>query len=262
MMHEVDMNYITQNFFNRALGLVVLMISVSAPASDLKVIQYTDVSATSKLVVVNGGTDQGIALGDKLKTSRSALRSETVVDTGVLKVLSVSPNRAIAEIVEDQMPLAMSLFPKFPGVMAGDLVVRYEQEAIQNIAIMPDMTLRYDQIFDDPKARPMTYEVSNDGLDMLKEAAKTFGDRHIPMILVEGHTDKEGPSDENQIESYQRALTIKQILVNDYGFDPERVIAIGLGETENAVDSTRPEQKRYNRRIVIKAKSVDEDLIK
>ena len=70
--------------------------------------------------------------------------------------------------------------------------------------------------------------------------------------MIEGHTDQKGDSEQNQIETYQRALTIRQYLIDELGFDENRVTAIGLGESEPISDVILPGNADRSRRIVLK----------
>ena len=71
----------------------------------------------------------------------------------------------------------------------------------------------------------MSFELSHDGIARLREAARTYASARIGLLMVEGYTDAAGPTGANQVESYQRALTVRQFLIDDMGFDPDRVLA-------------------------------------
>ena len=62
----------------------------------------------------------------------------------------------------------------------------------------------------------------------------------------------QGTAEQNQIESYQRALTVRQFIIDDLGFDESRVTAIGLGETEAISEVILPGNADRSRRIVLK----------
>ncbi len=70
-------------------------------------------------------------------------------------------------------------------------------------------------------------------------------------IRVEGHTDSVGSESYNQKLSERRANAVKNILIQR-GVAPERIIAIGYGETMPVADNSTPEGKSRNRRVEIK----------
>lgn len=72
----------------------------------------------------------------------------------------------------------------------------------------------------------------------------------LPNVEVEvvGHTDDQGPDDENQVLSENRAQAVKERLV-ELGVDEERINARGEGEQFPLVDNDTPENRERNRRI-------------
>lgn len=72
----------------------------------------------------------------------------------------------------------------------------------------------------------------------------------LPNVQVEvvGHTDDQGPDDENQILSEDRAEAVKDRLV-ELGVDEARINARGEGEQFPLVDNDTPENRERNRRI-------------
>ena len=100
---------------------------------------------------------------------------------------------------------------------------------------------------------PSNIELSNSGKLYLNKAMKVFGSRKISHLFISGYTGKEGKTQLNQVESYQRALAVRQYLVTNLGFDPYRVTALGMGETSLKDPSNVSGHSQSNRRIVIKA---------
>ena len=113
--------------------------------------------------------------------------------------------------------------------------------------------MTYRDLFSDPKSFPLTFELSPDGLELLKQQTRVFLEAHSQSLIVEAHTDSEGDRQTNQMESYQRALTIRQMLIDELGFAPDRIIAIGLGESEPLKEMYLPGKKLEARRIIIRA---------
>lgn len=229
---------------------------VSEPTA-FRVLQYLDTAAESNMVLLQSGLKNGLIKGTTLKVYRSSPASTAPgsiwVETGVLKVREVQQDFSIAEVVQQSSVVAKAIFPKFPGVMAGDLAIAPRVTIVATQAVTPTTTLTYQKLFQDPKATPASFELSPSGMEAVREAAHAFENARLSLLMVEGYTDTNGPADANQVESYQRAMTIRQYLVEELGFDADRVIAVGLGEGEQVDISNAPGYVEANRRIVIKA---------
>ena len=71
-------------------------------------------------------------------------------------------------------------------------------------------------------------------------------------IMIEGHTDKQGPENYNQRISEKRAESLKKILISK-GIDASRISTVGMGENSPAYSYEYGEEKNeLNRRIEIK----------
>lgn len=66
---------------------------------------------------------------------------------------------------------------------------------------------------------------------------------------VEGHTDSAGPDAYNQKLSERRANAVRQVLVEQYGVDGDRVNAAGYGESRPVADNATEEGRALNRRV-------------
>lgn len=230
------------------------------PEAVYKVTQYL-LQSEGAVVVLNAGRANGILQGALLdayriaKATNSDSKEPLWIKTGTLKVVQLQDTAAIARVVADETELSKTFFPKFPNLMAGDLVVYKSVNLTRRQAILPQVTLAYNELFIDPQARPFTFELKPEALELLRNQAKTFSDARVPLLMVEGYTDHNGNQSENQVESYQRAQTIRQYLIDELGFDENRIVAIGYGESELADTSMTPGYMQVNRRIVLKAVS-------
>jgi outer membrane protein OmpA-like peptidoglycan-associated protein len=243
----------------------------SKPAADetFRVVEFLDLNqgdAASSLVVVAAGSEQGVVEGTVFKTYRAAdtarwnaggdgnaAAGSLWVETGRLKTINVQETYAVARVESQGSELSNALFPKFPGVMAGDRAVGQKVAVARRQTVTPTVSLPFFALFADPKGAPASFELRAEGVDRLKEAAAAFAAARVSVLMIEGYTDHHGPAAENQVESYQRAMTVRQFLIDELGFDPERVVAIGYGEGEPADPSLKPGAAEANRRIVLKA---------
>jgi outer membrane protein OmpA-like peptidoglycan-associated protein len=71
------------------------------------------------------------------------------------------------------------------------------------------------------------------------------------VIRIEGHTDNYGTTQYNEQLSLRRALRIKRIMVEKTGVPADKIVAVGLGETEPVVANSTPEKRQLNRRVEI-----------
>lgn len=241
-------------------GIAVAAMSVFAGVSPcwaqsdtMSVLQYMEMNAASGLVMLSAGSTSGLVVGDVLIASRPAAGSPLAVDTGKIKVVKVEADRAIGSVIIDGTDISRAAFSRFSGVMAGDRVVFDRPVLAHNPRLTPEITVGYQQLFLDPGRDATSYELTEDGMTALREQAVVFAEARLSMLLVKGYTDPTGSSEQNQIESYQRAMAVREFLIRDLGFDRDRVVAIGMGETESVSDGVTPDFAESNRRVILKA---------
>lgn len=76
---------------------------------------------------------------------------------------------------------------------------------------------------------------------------KRFEDLYVD---IEGHTDSVGPEDYNMQLSQRRAQAVVDLLVNEYGIAPQRLKAVGFGETSPVASNDTKEGRAENRRVM------------
>ena len=67
--------------------------------------------------------------------------------------------------------------------------------------------------------------------------------------LIEGHTDNVGAPASNLALSDRRAAAVRQVLIDTYKVDGNRLTTKGFGDTVPAVPNTTPEGRQQNRRV-------------
>ncbi|WP_108397675.1 OmpA family protein [Devosia submarina] len=97
-------------------------------------------------------------------------------------------------------------------------------------------------------------QITPDSAPALDELAADLGACPATAIHVEGHTDADGDEQLNLALSVARAEAVVNALI-ERGVAPERLYALGYGESNPIADNTTPEGKALNRRIVVKIAS-------
>ena len=83
----------------------------------------------------------------------------------------------------------------------------------------------------------------------LKSIANILNQHPELHIAIIGHTDGDGIETANQKLSEQRANSVKNLLVEEFGINANRLIAEGKGESELLDRGNSPESKAKNRRV-------------
>lgn len=84
----------------------------------------------------------------------------------------------------------------------------------------------------------------------LQSVAEILLEFERTLIVVRAHTDSSGSTEYNQALSERRALRVAEALV-DNGVDPQRVVAVGHGESEPIADNDTANGRARNRRVEI-----------
>lgn len=84
----------------------------------------------------------------------------------------------------------------------------------------------------------------------IDELAKTLQKYPDTEVLIEGHTDADGPDDHNMDLSQQRAESVRRQLIS-LGVSPGRLSTVGYGESQPVADNTTTDGKAQNRRVEV-----------
>jgi len=68
---------------------------------------------------------------------------------------------------------------------------------------------------------------------------------------IEGHTDSVGDHASNQALSERRAAAVREFLIAKFGVSPQRIEAVGLGETQLLVPTPDETPNARNRRVQV-----------
>jgi len=93
-------------------------------------------------------------------------------------------------------------------------------------------------------------QASNNIKLYLKGVAESFKKGAIDKVHVVGHTDNQGKAEANYQLASNRALMIKQMLV-DFGMDADKITTESQGEAQPAQSNDTREGRQLNRRVVL-----------
>jgi outer membrane protein OmpA-like peptidoglycan-associated protein len=83
---------------------------------------------------------------------------------------------------------------------------------------------------------------------LLQEVAQALKDHPNIKVRIEGHTDSKGSDSYNLKLSDKRAKSVRDFLIKQ-GIAPDRMVAIGYGETRPIADNDTEEGREMNRRV-------------
>ena len=97
--------------------------------------------------------------------------------------------------------------------------------------------------------------------DILRAESKPTLDKIVAMLqsentmrlIIEGHTDSDGPNQRNEILSQKRAESVKAYLITA-GISPSRLFTAGYGESKPIAPNATATGKAQNRRVELVVK--------
>ena len=107
-------------------------------------------------------------------------------------------------------------------------------------AVRVELDVKFD--FDKAQVKQESYGDIKALADFMKQYPQTS-------TVVEGHTDSVGSDAYNQGLSERRANAVREVLVNQYGVESNRVQAVGYGESRPVADNATAEGRAINRRV-------------
>lgn len=107
-------------------------------------------------------------------------------------------------------------------------------------AVRVELDVKFD--FDKATVRQDAYDDIEVLADFMKQYQQTS-------TTVEGHTDSIGTDAYNQRLSARRAEAVRDVLINRYGIEGNRLEAIGYGESRPVADNSTELGRAINRRV-------------
>ena len=87
------------------------------------------------------------------------------------------------------------------------------------------------------------------GKDRIDSEIAKLGQVDLNSVIAIGHTDSIGSDAYNQKLSERRAQAVREVLVNQYGVESQRVDSVGYGEARPVADNSTEEGRQINRRV-------------
>ena len=143
------------------------------------------------------------------------------------------------------------------GTGIGSMLDRQENEMRQALASSQAVALqREGDMLALTFKSDVTFDVNSDAIrpglyNELNRVAQVLNSYPQTTIRVEGHTDSSGSSAYNQTLSEQRAMSVKNALVQS-GVAPSRIIAIGYGKNSPIADNNTEFGRQQNRRVEVR----------
>ena len=239
----------------------VIVSASNAPQPDGSTFRILKLQNTGQTltVLIDGGLDRGMLPGTVLKAQRpyiSPLGVSEYIPVALLKTLEVRDTYTLAEVLTNGSLDSQVHFSDYPELMVGDRAITETINIAAHTQLLPTVSLTYKILFVDPKSNPGNFELTAEGRQNLLNQAQVFVQVRAPLLLVEAYTDIHGDRSSNQMESYQRALTVRQTLIDELGIDPDRIVAIGMGESETLQNAELPGADDEARRVIIKVKTL------
>jgi len=142
------------------------------------------------------------------------------------------------------------------GAIAGGLIGKYLDEQARALDAIPGANVqrRDDSLLVNFQSQLLFNSGSSTlepgSFDRLRSLATTLNNYPQSSIIIKGHTDAEGADDYNQRLSEERADRVRNFLIAE-GVAPQRITAIGFGESMPVATNSTQAGKQQNRRVEV-----------
>lgn len=120
-----------------------------------------------------------------------------------------------------------------------------EPEPVKQPVLEKEVRIELEVLFDTDKSiiKPAFFHEVAEVAEFMKVYTNTTA-------LIEGHTDSRASDSYNQKLSQRRANAVKDMLINRYGIESNRLQAIGFGESRPRATNSTKEGMQLNRRTI------------
>lgn len=194
-----------------------------------------------------GMTDFRFGLGAQLPIGRQ----RTVVKEVIVEVPASAPATAATDgpqvprtnypprPVDVDRDGVLDNFDSCPGTVSGALV---DASGCQVSVQAKDLSLRGVSFY------PNSHDLTPAAQTALDVVAQALGDLEGRDVLVAGHTDSQGPENDNLVLSLARANSVKRYLTQR-GVAAKRLKVVGYGESRPVASNATSEGRARNRRV-------------
>ncbi len=119
----------------------------------------------------------------------------------------------------------------YPRPMVGDVIAPQHVEVRAAARITPKITLAYVDIFEKNDSGGYSFNLTEKGKNLLIATTEKFRGMS-GRLMIEAHLRMGGSRDLLEQESRMHAATVEQFITGRFRFEPNQVVAIGMGATE------------------------------
>lgn len=174
------------------------------------------------------------AVGGVGGAALGAIESSTYAGYGALIGAGVAAAYCWANGTEQQQVESVAVVEEVTAVVP----VQEPEPAAEPVRV--ELDVLFD--FDSARVREESYAEIQNVTDFMKQYPDTS-------TVVEGHTDAIGTDAYNQRLSERRADSVRDVMVQQYGIDGDRIRTVGYGESRPIADNSTEAGRQLNRRV-------------
>ncbi len=184
-----------------------------------------------------GYTDQGIKLG--LKYAFGDVKKSAVYNKPAVAPVAVAEKDSDNDGVVDSKDICKSTLANVKVDAKGCAIVAEKTVEI-------DLNVSFEN---------NSSELKSTAMNEIKELADFMNEHKGTSAAIEGHSSIVGNAKYNLTLSQKRADAVRNILINKYNVEANRLSAKGFGETQLISEGTTKADHNLNRRVVAKVKT-------
>lgn len=166
-------------------------------------------------------------------------------DSGKSTLEQITTDSALP-LLETKRYQAHQISRVVPNCAAPMAVIVPIPEVLPVVPVLAEkVTIELEVLFETDKSvvRPEYYS-------KISEVASFMSQYQNTIVTIEGHTDSRASEYYNQALSQRRVDAVKEVLITQFGIDPERLNAIGYGESQPRATNDTAAGRQLNRRVV------------
>lgn len=166
-------------------------------------------------------------------------------DSGKSTLKQITTDSALP-LLETKRYQAHQISRVVPNCVAPTAVITPIPEVLPVVPVLAEkVTIELEVLFETDKS-----VVQPEYYSKISEVAEFMAQYPNTMVTIEGHTDSRASEQYNQALSQRRVDAVKEVLIAQFGIDPERLNAIGYGESQPRATNDTAAGRQLNRRVV------------